>query len=51
MKYYILQIQVEYEMIVDFRKYKEIGIEVTDMAKRLMDYGFHALPFLSQLVQ
>ena len=29
-------------MIVDFRKYKEIGIEVTDIAKRLMDYGFHA---------
>ena len=38
-------------MIVDFRKYKEIGIEVTDIAKRLMDYGFHQL-FLSQwLVQ
>ena len=25
-------------MIVDFRKYKELGIEVTDIAKRLMDY-------------
>ena len=34
--------RVAHEMIVDFRKYKEIGIEVTDIAKRLMDYGFHA---------
>ena len=29
-------------MIVDFRMYKKYGIEVTDIAKRLMDYGFHA---------
>ena len=31
-----------HEMIVDFRPFKEIGIEVADIAKRLMDYGFHA---------
>lgn len=35
-----------HEMIVDFREFKEKGIEVTDIAKRLMDYGFHA-PTLS----
>ena len=29
-------------MIVDFRSFKEYGIEVLDIAKRLMDYGFHA---------
>lgn len=33
---------VAHEMIVDFRKYKAYGIEVVDVAKRLMDYGFHA---------
>jgi glycine dehydrogenase len=33
---------VAHEMIVDFRKYKAHGIEVADVAKRLMDYGFHA---------
>lgn len=31
-----------HEMIVDCRPFKEKGIEVTDIAKRLMDYGFHA---------
>jgi len=31
-----------HEMIVDFREFKSKGIEVTDIAKRLMDYGFHA---------
>jgi glycine dehydrogenase len=31
-----------HEMIVDCRPYKEKGIEVIDIAKRLMDYGFHA---------
>jgi len=31
-----------HEMIVDFRQFKELGIEVVDIAKRLMDYGFHA---------
>lgn len=31
-----------HEMIVDCRPFKAKGIEVTDIAKRLMDYGFHA---------
>jgi len=31
-----------HEMIVDFREFKSKGIEVTDIAKRLMDFGFHA---------
>lgn len=31
-----------HEMIVDCRPFKENGIEVVDIAKRLMDYGFHA---------
>lgn len=31
-----------HEMIVDVREFKEKGIEVTDIAKRLIDYGFHA---------
>ncbi len=31
-----------HEMIVDCRPFKEKGIEVGDIAKRLMDYGFHA---------
>lgn len=31
-----------HEMIVDFRMFKQNGIEVADVAKRLMDYGFHA---------
>lgn len=31
-----------HEMIVDCRSFKEHGIEVGDIAKRLMDYGFHA---------
>ncbi len=35
-----------HEMIVDFREFKAKGIEVTDIAKRLMDFGFHA-PTLS----
>ena len=29
-------------MIVDFRMFKKNEIEVIDVAKRLMDYGFHA---------
>ena len=29
-------------MIIDCRPFKQNGIEVTDIAKRLMDYGFHA---------
>ncbi len=31
-----------HEMIIDCRPFKAKGIEVTDIAKRLMDYGFHA---------
>lgn len=31
-----------HEMIVDCRDFKKWGIEVEDIAKRLMDYGFHA---------
>ena len=31
-----------HEMIVDCRPFKSKGIEVTDIAKRLIDYGFHA---------
>lgn len=33
---------VAHEFILDFRPFKKLGIEVTDIAKRLMDYGFHA---------
>ena len=35
-----------HEMIVDFREFKSKGVEVVDIAKRLMDFGFHA-PTLS----
>ncbi len=31
-----------HEMIIDCRPFKQNGIEVVDIAKRLMDYGFHA---------
>ena len=31
-----------HELIIDCRSFKEFGIEVVDIAKRLMDYGFHA---------
>lgn len=34
--------RVAHECIVDFRPFKSLGIEVVDIAKRLMDYGFHA---------
>ncbi|AYO57868.1 glycine dehydrogenase (aminomethyl-transferring) [Chryseobacterium sp. 6424] len=34
--------RVAHECIVDFRQFKAVGIEVADVAKRLMDYGFHA---------
>ena len=33
---------VAHECIVDLRQWKSTGIEVEDVAKRLMDYGFHA---------
>lgn len=35
-----------HEFIVDLRPFKAIGVEAEDVAKRLMDYGFHA-PTLS----
>ncbi|WP_353132068.1 aminomethyl-transferring glycine dehydrogenase [Pseudopedobacter sp.] len=31
-----------HEMILDCREFKAFGVEVGDIAKRLMDYGFHA---------
>jgi glycine dehydrogenase len=34
--------RVGHEFIVDCRPFKSAGIEVEDIAKRLMDYGFHA---------
>ena len=34
--------RVAHEMIVDFRMFKKDGVEVVDITKRLMDYGFHA---------
>ena len=33
---------VAHECILDLRFWKDAGIEVEDVAKRLMDYGFHA---------
>ena len=34
--------RVAHEMILDCRDFKKAGVEVEDIAKRLMDYGFHA---------
>ncbi len=34
--------RVAHEMIFDLRKFKAYGVEEGDVAKRLMDYGFHA---------
>lgn len=39
-----------HEMIVDCRDFKSFGVEVEDISKRLMDYGFHA-PTVSFPVQ
>lgn len=33
--------RVAHEMILDLRQFKSLGIEVEDVAKRLIDYGFH----------
>jgi glycine dehydrogenase len=33
---------VAHECILDLRAWKRVGVEVEDVAKRLMDYGFHA---------
>lgn len=35
-----------HELIIDLRDFKKVGISAEDIAKRLMDYGFHA-PTLS----
>ena len=34
--------RVAHEMILDCRSFKQWGVEVEDIAKRLIDYGFHA---------
>ena len=34
--------RVAHEFILDARPFKKAGVEVDDIAKRLMDYGFHA---------
>jgi glycine dehydrogenase len=34
--------RVAHECIIDLRQFKPLGIEAEDIAKRLMDYGFHA---------
>jgi glycine dehydrogenase len=34
--------RVAHEFILDLRPFKKLGIEAEDVAKRLMDYGFHA---------
>jgi glycine dehydrogenase len=33
---------VAHEFILDLRPWKSVGIEAEDVAKRLVDYGFHA---------
>lgn len=38
--------RVAHELIVDLRDYKSLGVSAEDVAKRLIDYGFHA-PTLS----
>jgi glycine dehydrogenase len=35
-----------HELILDLRKFKQLGVSAEDIAKRLIDYGFHA-PTLS----
>ncbi|MEQ1566706.1 MAG: aminomethyl-transferring glycine dehydrogenase [Myxococcota bacterium] len=34
--------RVAHECILDLRPFKDCGVQVEDVAKRLMDYGFHA---------
>src|SRR5688500_6801324 len=34
--------RVVHECILDLRGFKDCGVQVDDVAKRLMDYGFHA---------
>ncbi|MEP0367830.1 MAG: aminomethyl-transferring glycine dehydrogenase [Cyclobacteriaceae bacterium] len=31
-----------HELIIDCREFKKFGVEVEDIAKRMMDYGYHA---------
>jgi glycine dehydrogenase len=38
--------RVAHELIIDLREYKSVGVGAEDVAKRLIDYGFHA-PTLS----
>ncbi|NNE30550.1 MAG: aminomethyl-transferring glycine dehydrogenase, partial [Saprospiraceae bacterium] len=38
--------RVAHELIVDLRQFKSVGISAEDVAKRLIDYGFHS-PTLS----
>jgi glycine dehydrogenase len=38
--------RVAHELILDLRPYKDVGVSAEDVAKRLIDYGFHA-PTLS----
>lgn len=38
--------RVAHELIIDLRPYKAVGVSAEDVAKRLIDYGFHA-PTLS----
>eukprot|EP01125_Pyxidicula_operculata_P002391 TRINITY_DN12269_c0_g1_i1.p1 TRINITY_DN12269_c0_g1~~TRINITY_DN12269_c0_g1_i1.p1 ORF type:complete len:984 (-),score=282.56 TRINITY_DN12269_c0_g1_i1:142-3093(-) len=33
---------VAHEFIIDLHQFKKVGIEAEDLAKRLMDFGFHA---------
>ncbi len=34
--------RVAHELIIDCRDFKKVGVSVEDIAKRLIDYGFHA---------
>lgn len=34
--------RVAHEFILDMNEFKDVGINETDIAKRLIDYGFHA---------
>jgi glycine dehydrogenase len=34
--------RVAHEFILDLREFKKVGVEVDDITKRLIDYGFHA---------
>ena len=34
--------RVAHEFIIDCRPFERSGVRVEDIAKRLMDYGFHA---------